>query len=88
MDVGHDRHRGRVEPRVAQAPLRDRVDGRRRDRRAVAAEVGEADIVEQAIAAALANGLRTGDIAGPGTRTVGTAEMGDAIIAEVDKLSA
>lgn len=50
--------------------------------------IKEADIVEQAIAVALANGLRTGDIAGPGTRTVGTAEMGDAIIAEVEKLSA
>jgi 3-isopropylmalate dehydrogenase len=50
--------------------------------------IKEADLVEQAIAATLAQGLRTGDIAGPGTRTVGTAEMGDAIIAEVGRLSA
>jgi 3-isopropylmalate dehydrogenase len=50
--------------------------------------IREADIVEQAIAAALANGLRTGDIAGPGTKTVGTSEMGDAIIAEIEKLAA
>ncbi len=50
--------------------------------------VKEADIVEQAIAAALASGLRTGDIAGLGTRTVGTAEMGDAIIGEIEKLTA
>jgi 3-isopropylmalate dehydrogenase len=52
------------------------------------AMIKEADIVEQAIAAALANGLRTGDIAGPGTKTVGTSEMGDAIIAEIEKLVA
>jgi 3-isopropylmalate dehydrogenase len=50
--------------------------------------IKEADIVEQAIAAALAAGLRTGDIAGPGTKTVGTADMGDAIIAEVGKIAA
>jgi 3-isopropylmalate dehydrogenase len=47
--------------------------------------VKEADMVEAAIAAALASGLRTGDIAGPGTKTVGTAEMGGAIIAEIGK---
>ena len=30
----------------------------------------------------------TGDIAGPGTKTVGTAQMGDAIIAEIEKIQA
>ena len=43
-------------------------------------------MIEQAIAAALAKGLRTADIASPGTQTVGTAQMGDAIIAEMEKL--
>src|SRR5690242_431934 len=47
----------------------------------------EADLIEQAIAAALDNGLRTADIASPGMKTVGTAAMGDAIIAEVEKLA-
>ena len=40
-----------------------------------------ADTVEGAIAAVLADGLRTGDIAQPNQKTVGTAEMADAIIA-------
>ena len=40
-------HRRRVEAGVAQAAAGDGVDRRRADRRAVAAEVGEADIVEQ-----------------------------------------
>ncbi len=47
----------------------------------------EADLIEKAIAAALDKGLRTGDIASPGMKTVGTAAMGDAIIAEVEKLA-
>ena len=47
----------------------------------------EADMIDQAIAAALAKGLRTGDIASPGQKTIGTAEMGDAIIAEMEKLA-
>jgi 3-isopropylmalate dehydrogenase len=50
--------------------------------------IKEADMIEQAIAAALAQGLRTADIASAGTTTVGTAAMGDAIIAEVEKLAA
>src|SRR5437870_1009884 len=41
----------------------------------------EADLIDAAIAAALAKGLRTADIASPGTQTVGTARMGDAVIA-------
>lgn len=48
----------------------------------------EADQIDKAIAATLDKGLRTGDIASPGTKTVGTAEMGDAILAELEKLSA
>src|ERR1044071_1488947 len=48
----------------------------------------EADMIEKAIAAGLDKGLRTADIASPGTKTVGTAAMGDAIIAEVEKIAA
>ena len=48
----------------------------------------EADRIEAAIAAALAKGLRTADIASAGTTTVGTAAMGDAIIGELEKLAA
>jgi len=52
------------------------------------AMVKEADMIEAAIAAALAKGLRTADIASAGTTTVGTTQMGDAIIAEMEKLAA
>ena len=48
----------------------------------------EADMIDQAIAAALAKGLRTSDIASAGMKTIGTTEMGDAIIAEMEKLAA
>ena len=48
----------------------------------------EADAIEAAIAAALAQGLRTADIASAGMTTVGTAAMGDAIIGELEKLAA
>jgi 3-isopropylmalate dehydrogenase len=48
----------------------------------------EADMIDQAIAAALAKGLRTTDIKSEGTKLVGTTEMGDAIIAEMEKLAA
>jgi len=47
----------------------------------------EADLIDQAIAAALAKGLRTGDIASPGTTTVGTTQMGEAIVAEMETLA-
>ena len=40
-------HRRGVEAGIAQAFGREPIDGRRPDRRAVAAEIGEADIVEQ-----------------------------------------
>ena len=41
----------------------------------------QADRIETAVKKVLANGLRTGDIATPDGRTVGTKEMGDAVIA-------
>ncbi|MEN3379618.1 MAG: 3-isopropylmalate dehydrogenase, partial [Hyphomicrobiales bacterium] len=44
----------------------------------------EADKIEAAIAAALDKGLRTADIAPPGVTTIGTTQMGDAIIAELE----
>ena len=47
----------------------------------------EADLIEAAIAAALKKGLRTADIAAPGDKTVGTTEMGDAIIGEMETLA-
>ena len=48
----------------------------------------QADMIDQAISAALAKGLRTADIKSEGCKLVGTAEMGDAIIAEMEKLAA
>jgi 3-isopropylmalate dehydrogenase len=48
----------------------------------------EADLVDQAIAGTLAQGLRTPDIAAPGTRPVGTRPMGEAIVAEFARLVA
>ena len=47
-----------------------------------------ADLIDQAIAAALARGLRTADIKSDGCKLVGTAEMGDAIVAELERLAA
>ncbi len=44
----------------------------------------EADVVEGAIARVLEKGLRTPDIAAPGTEVVGTAEMGAAILEEME----
>src|SRR5580698_5577621 len=48
----------------------------------------EADQLEAAIAAALARGLRTADIKSEGCKIVSTAEMGEAIVGELEKLSA
>src|SRR5260370_863518 len=48
----------------------------------------EADLIDKAIAKVLQNGLRTGDIMSPGFKQVGTKEMGDAIVAEMEKASA
>ncbi|CAN5269784.1 3-isopropylmalate dehydrogenase [soil metagenome] len=48
---------------------------------------GWADKVDQAIAAVLAKGLRTRDIAQGGEPAVGTSEMGDAILAELREVA-
>src|SRR6516225_3148471 len=48
----------------------------------------EADLVDQAIAATLARGLRTHDIKSEGMTVVGTAEMGDAVLQELNRLAA
>jgi 3-isopropylmalate dehydrogenase len=48
----------------------------------------EADLIDRAIAATLAQGLRTADIKSEGTRLVNTAQMGDAVLAEMEKLAA
>lgn len=40
----------------------------------------EAQLIEDAVYAALEAGHRTGDVAGPDGKSVGTADMGDAII--------
>ena len=42
-----------------------------------------AEKVEGAVQAVLASGLRTGDIARPGEKTVGTVAMGDAVVAQL-----
>src|SRR5215472_12681103 len=47
----------------------------------------EADLIDQAIAGALAKGLRTSDIKSEGTTVVGTTEMGGAILKEMEALS-
>src|SRR6266699_3116610 len=46
-----------------------------------------ADLVDQAIAAALAKGLRTPDIKSEGATLVGTAQMGEAILGEMARLA-
>jgi 3-isopropylmalate dehydrogenase len=48
----------------------------------------EADLIDQAIAATLAKGLRTADIKSEGTKVVSTAEMGAAIVGELERLAA
>jgi 3-isopropylmalate dehydrogenase len=48
----------------------------------------EADLLEKAIAGALSRGLRTADIMQPNMRKAGTAEMGKAILEEIEKLAA
>jgi 3-isopropylmalate dehydrogenase len=47
-----------------------------------------ADQIDQAIAAALAKGLRTPDIKSDGAKIVTTTQMGDAVIGEMEKLAA
>ena len=46
-----------------------------------------ADRIESAVSAVLGAGLRTVDIASAGTRTVGTREMGDAVVSAISKTS-
>jgi 3-isopropylmalate dehydrogenase len=48
----------------------------------------EADLLDAAIAAALARGLRTADLKSEGTTVVGTAAMGEAIVGEMERLAA
>jgi 3-isopropylmalate dehydrogenase len=48
----------------------------------------QADMIDAAIAATLAKNLRTGDIKSEGSKVVNTAEMGDAILAELETLAA
>jgi 3-isopropylmalate dehydrogenase len=47
----------------------------------------QADMIDSAIAATLAKGLRTADIKSEGTKVVSTTEMGDAILAELETLA-
>ena len=47
----------------------------------------EADMVDAAISAALAKGLRTADIKSEGENVVSTSEMGTAIVGEMEKLA-
>ncbi len=48
----------------------------------------EADLIDQAIASTLAKGLRTGDIKSEGSKVVSTSQMGEAIIGEIEALTA
>jgi len=48
----------------------------------------DADLVERAVQNVLAAGCRTRDIVGPGMEAVSTTGMGDAILAELDRLGA
>jgi len=48
----------------------------------------EADLIDRAIAATLAKGLRTADIKSGGAKVVSTSEMGSAILAEIAALAA
>jgi 3-isopropylmalate dehydrogenase len=48
----------------------------------------EADLIDRAIAATLEKGLRTADIKSEGTKVVSTTQMGDAVIAEMERLAA
>jgi len=47
----------------------------------------EADLLDAAIAATLAKGLRTADIKSEGAKIVSTSEMGEAVVSELEKLS-
>ena len=47
----------------------------------------DADLLEKAVAAALAAGARTADIAEPGAKRLSTVEMGDAVLSALDKVA-
>ena len=47
----------------------------------------EADLLDAAIAATLAKGLRTADIKSEGSKVVSTSEMGEAIVGELEQLT-
>ena len=47
----------------------------------------DADLLEEAVAVALAAGARTADIAEPGANKLTTAEMGDAVLSALDKVA-
>ncbi|MBS7326590.1 MAG: 3-isopropylmalate dehydrogenase [Thiopseudomonas sp.] len=49
-------------------------------------QAAAADAIEQAVSLVLDQGLRTGDIMSEGMRQVGTAEMGDAVVAALQQL--
>ncbi len=49
--------------------------------------IREADLLDQAIAATLAKGLRTADIRSPGGTIASTTQMGEAIVGEFEKLA-
>src|SRR5205085_865782 len=48
----------------------------------------QADLIDKAIAATLDKGLRTADIKSEGATVIGTTQMGEAIVGEVERLSA
>jgi 3-isopropylmalate dehydrogenase len=47
----------------------------------------DADLLENAVATALAGGARTADIAEHGTKKLSTTEMGDAVLRALDKVA-
>jgi 3-isopropylmalate dehydrogenase len=47
----------------------------------------EADLLERAISQVLVSGMRTKDIAPAGANAVGTSDLGDAIVKELEALS-
>jgi 3-isopropylmalate dehydrogenase len=48
----------------------------------------DADLIEKAAKGVLKKGIRTADIAAPGTTKVSTTQMGDALVKELDSLAA
>jgi 3-isopropylmalate dehydrogenase len=47
----------------------------------------DADLLEKAVAAALAAGARTADIAEPGATRLSTRQMGDAVLDALEKVA-